>query len=155
MNEEERKNKQKQLIENIGIKFDKEGYQPIAGRIIALLMVMDKELFTFDEIIEELQISKSSASNVLKNLEIRDVIEYITITGDRKKYYRIKKKNAIEIIEKVIYSLIETKNMFEDILQLKSNKDSENSVFFKELLGIIDLYVLHIEKFQKNYKTEK
>ena len=33
--------------------------------------------FTFDEIVEELRISKSSASNALKMLEIRDIIEII------------------------------------------------------------------------------
>ena len=70
MNSEERLKKQKELVEEIGRHFDKEGLQPIAGRIVGLLMVMDKEQFTFEEITEELQISKSSASTALKNLEI-------------------------------------------------------------------------------------
>ena len=69
MTPEERVKQQKELIETIGLLYDKKGFQPIAGRIIALLTVMDKELFTFDEIVQELQISKSSASNTLRILE--------------------------------------------------------------------------------------
>ena len=99
MNTEERIRKQKELVEEIGRHFDREGFQPITGRILALLMVMDKEQFTFDEIIEELQISKSSASNALKNLEIRGNIEYTTLPGDRKRYFHIKRQNSFQIIK--------------------------------------------------------
>ena len=42
MNTQERIDKQKDLIEEIGMYFDKEGLQPIAGRILGLLIVMDK-----------------------------------------------------------------------------------------------------------------
>ena len=99
MKTEERIQKQKLLIESMGRHFDKEGFQPIAGRILALLMVMDKEQYTFEEIVEELNISKSSASNALKNLEIRQVIEYVTLPGDRKRYFRIKRQNCFSAIE--------------------------------------------------------
>jgi len=100
MTKGERLKKQKELIEEIGIYFDKEGFQPIAGRILALLMVMDKERFTFDEIVEELQISKSAASITLRNLEIRGNIEYITLPGERKRYFQLNRKNIFTIIDK-------------------------------------------------------
>jgi len=83
METDERIVQQRLLVEEVGRHFDKEGHQPIAGRILGLLLVMDKELFTFEEITEELNISKSSASIVLRNLEIRGSIEYITLPGDR------------------------------------------------------------------------
>jgi len=34
-------------------------------------MVMDKEEYTFEEIVEEMQMSKSSVSTALKTLELR------------------------------------------------------------------------------------
>ena len=79
MNTEERIKKQKQLIETMGQHYEKEGMQPVAGRTLALLMVMDKEEFTFDEIIEELQISKSSASVALKFLQLKNIIERLVV----------------------------------------------------------------------------
>lgn len=145
MTSEERLQKQKELIETIGRMYDKKGFQPIAGRILGLLMVMDKEQFTFDEITAELSISKSSASNVLRNLEIRGVIEYITVPGDRKRYYQIKKRDSSEMIEEVIRGIEEQKMVFEDIINLKSDTNSANSMYFREMMYMLDHYLEYIQ----------
>ena len=145
MTTEERIAEQKRLIESIGRSFDKEGYQPIAGRILGLLMVMDKERFTFDEITEELNISKSSASNVLRNLEIRGMIEYITIPGDRKRYYQLRKRDSSSMIEEVIKMLNEKKKMFEDIIRLKADKSSANAKHFHEMIRMMDHYLDYVK----------
>lgn len=153
MTTEERIKKQKLMIEEIGRFFDKQGYQPIAGRILGLLMTMDKERFTFEEITEELNISKSSASNVLRNLELRKSIEYITVPGDRKRYYCIKKQNSFELIDEFEQNMRLIKTMFQNIIELKADPDSENSRFFKEVIKMIDLYLDTMtvvrEKFHK------
>lgn len=133
MTTEERVIKQREVVEQFGRHFDKEGFQPIAGRILGLLLVMDKELYTFDEIIDELQISKSSASNALRNLEIRGDIEYITLPGDRKRYFRFRKQNAgaiIEVMEKKLNNLPELTGT---ILELKADQQSENAIYLQDM----------------------
>ncbi|MGC9375139.1 MAG: GbsR/MarR family transcriptional regulator [Bacteroidales bacterium] len=152
---EERLKKQKELIEEIGIYFDKEGFQPIAGRILALLMVMDKERFTFDEIVEELQISKSAASITLRNLEIRGDIEYITLPGERKRYFQLNRKNIFTIIDKFEKKLLKTKKFLNYVLELKENKTSPNAVFFNELLDLIQLIYNSVEKCKEEYKSNE
>ena len=98
MTPEERKNKQKTLVEEIGKYYVKQGIQPVASRIIALLMVMDKEQYTFDEIVEELNISKGAASNALKILDIIKAIDYTTFPGDRKRYFHLKRLNKFALM---------------------------------------------------------
>jgi DNA-binding transcriptional regulator GbsR (MarR family) len=154
MTTEERINKQKELVEQIGIFFDKEGLQPIAGRILGLLMVMDKEQFTFDEIIEELQISKSSASNALKILEIRGNIEYITLPGERKRYFQIKRHNKSRLIEELLEKMNMTKLLFSEIIELKSDKTSKNSVFYKELIKMIDITMEFMNNAKQTFLQE-
>lgn len=154
MTGKERIRKQKELVEEIGRHFDKEGFQPIAGRIQALLMVMDKEQFTFDEIVEELQISKSSASNALKNLEIRGNIEYVTMTGDRKRYFRIKKMNQINFIEELENKMKKLNQMLEYIIELKADKNSGNSIFFKEMISMTNFAMETFLKVKNNYKKD-
>ena len=100
MNTEERIRLQKQLIETIGLSLEKDGMQPVASRILALLMVMDKECFTFDEIIDELNISKSAASVSIKMLQLRNSIEYFTYPGDRKRYFQLKRIEPYYILRK-------------------------------------------------------
>lgn len=86
------------MVETLGRINEHDGMQPVAGRIYALLMVMDKENFTFDEIVEELNISKSSASIAIKMLQIRGLIEYFTLPGDRKRYFRIKRHEPFKLL---------------------------------------------------------
>jgi DNA-binding transcriptional regulator GbsR (MarR family) len=131
MTNEERFQKQREVVEQFARHFDKEGFQPIAGRILGLLLVMDKELYTFDEIIEELQISKSSASNALRNLEIRGDIEYITLPGDRKRYFKFRKQHGGTIIEDMEKKLNSLRELTITILDLKSDPESENAIYLR------------------------
>lgn len=133
MTNEERFQKQREVVEQFGRHFDKEGFQPIAGRILGLLLVMDKELYTFDEIIEELQISKSSASNALRNLEIRGDIEYITLPGDRKRYFNFRKQHSGTIIEDMEKKLNSLRELTITILELKSDPESENAIYLRSM----------------------
>lgn len=139
------------MIEKIGCYFDQEGFQPIAGRIIGLLMVMDKEQFTFDEICEELYISKSSASNVLRNLEIRGAIEYTTIPGDRKKYYRIKAQNSFDLLGEFERKAKRTIDALNSIVGLKADPNSTNAVFFKEVITTMGYYLENLSKLKEQY----
>lgn len=154
MTTEERIAKQKAIVEEFGRVFDKDGFQPIAGRILGLLMVMDKEQFTFDEIVEELNISKSSASNMLRSLEIRGSIEYITIPGDRKKYYQIKRPNAFEMFSEFEKKIRKMRRLFESIIDLKADKQSENSKYFREMIKMTDLYIEMLEMVKVRFGEE-
>ncbi|MBN2166971.1 MAG: hypothetical protein JW717_11890 [Marinilabiliaceae bacterium] len=146
MTSEERIKKQKELVEIIGIHFDKEGFQPIAGRILGLLMVMDKEQYSFDEIVEELQISKSSASNALKILELKNSIEYITIPGDRKRYFQLKKLDVDQVIEDHKKKIEETLIFLEKIISLKADKNSSNSVFISKMVHLMSDMLIRLDE---------
>lgn len=141
MDSTEKIRKQKELVEELGRYFDKEGLQPIVGRILSLLMVMDKEQYTFEEIVEELNISKSSASNALKNLEIRGDIEYLTLPGDRKRYFRYRRRNLLSVIEEFQSKIGEFKSIADHILELKGDKNSSNSLYLKQWLKMIEYFL--------------
>lgn len=154
MKTEERIQNQRLLVEELGLYFDKQGFQPIAGRILGLLMVMDKERYTFDEITEELDISKSSASVALKNLELRGNIEYITLPGDRKRYFRIKTMDPFALIEDFSAKLFQFQQMHEKVLALKADPQSRNSVFIAELNRMIEFFLSHIGELKDLYKND-
>ncbi len=153
MKKEERIRKQKELVEYIGRYFDREGLQPIAGRILGLLMVMDKEQFTFEEIVEELQISKSSASITLRNLEARGDIEYITLPGDRKRYFRLRKQDTFAIIDDFEHKLNQLMELLRNIIDLKADKNSENCQTFRTLIELAEVAVKNLEYVRKEFRT--
>jgi len=155
MKTEDRIEKQRMLIEKLGTQFDKEGFQPTAGRLLGLLMVMDKEQFTFDEIVEELGISKSSASVAIKNLELRGNLEYITMPGDRKRYFRIKARNPFDLIDDFTGKMMNFKQMSELIIALKADENSRNALFFKNLIKMIDFVLGHMDELKERYSEIK
>jgi len=143
--------KQKELVETIGRFYDKEGLQPIAGRILSLLTVMDKEQFTFDEIVEELQISKGSASNALRILEISDAVEYITKPGDRKRYFQLKKLDKFALLDGNKIKIQRICEYLKAALDLKADKNSENAIFIMNLLDMFNFFLEKFEDFKKEY----
>ncbi len=155
MTSEERIRKQKELVEALGRYYEKEGFQLTAGRILGLLIVMDKEQFTFGEIVEELRISKSSASNAIKMLEIRDIIEYMTLAGDRKRYFRIKKQDRFSLMDAHKSKLQGTRDYLQAAFDLKANKVSENAQFLKERINMLDYFLDKFEELKKEYSANK
>ncbi|MBN2274359.1 MAG: MarR family transcriptional regulator [Bacteroidales bacterium] len=151
MTSEERIKRQKELIEAMGTYFDKDGFQPVAGRILGLLIIMDKERFTFDEIVEELQISKSSASNAIRMLEIRNFIEYITKPGDRKRYFQIRKFDKFSLIDEHKTKLKTTCDYLQAVLELKANKEAENAVFIKNMIDMLIFFLDKFDELKKEY----
>ncbi|MBN1414644.1 MAG: MarR family transcriptional regulator [Bacteroidales bacterium] len=151
MTSEERIKKQKELVETVGRLYDKKGWQPVCGRILGLLIVMDKEQYTFDEIVEELQISKSSASNALRMLEISGMVEYSTIPGDRKRYFHIKKLNRFSLIDEHLVKLKDSRDFLRQVLEHKGNKNSGNALMIKDLIDILNFFLKNFEKLKNDY----
>lgn len=155
MTTEERIKQQRQLVETLGRLNEKEGMQPVAGRVMALLMVMDKEYFTFDEIVEELKISKSSASIAIKILQIKNIIEYFTIPGDRKRYFRIIKHEPFNLFEEFKQKMIQQHTIMKKIIELKADPDSKTSEYIKDLCFMLEFFQDSIEKLKVQYDQIK
>ena len=155
MNTEERIQKQRQLVETIGRYYEEEGLQPTAGRVLGLLMVMDKERFTFDEIIEELNISKSSASIALRILQTRGEVDYITMPGDKKRYFELKKRDSLSMIDEFENKLKKSHAAFQEIIDLKADSNSPNSIFFKQIIDMMDFFIDRIEHLKKEFLNKQ
>jgi DNA-binding transcriptional regulator GbsR (MarR family) len=155
MEESERIKKQRELIERIGRNNERDGFQPVTARILGLLKVMDKEEYTFDEIVDEMQISKSSASNALRNLELRGVIEYVTYPGDRKRYFRFVSGDINEIIAEIEKRMQQKLHIMQQIIELKKNPNSRNAKFLKNVLEGINFFIENLEKLKTEYKDKR
>lgn len=154
MEEVERIKKQKELIEQIGRENEREGFQPVPARILGLLMVMDKEEYTFEEIVEEMQISKSSASTALKNLEIRGIIEYITYPGDRKRYFRFVSGEIDGLINEMENKLKRNLTIINQIIDLKKDPNSRNSNFLRTISKRMEFFIKNLDELKIAYKKE-
>jgi len=126
-----------EIIELFGVHFEKHhNMPPLASRIFATLILNSKEKdLTFEELVNITGASKSSVSTSIHLLLETKKIEYYTVCGDRKKYFKPSSlaeriKNHLEIVksEQVLINRIRN---YEDRFQLKPNDLKEAKV--KEL----------------------
>jgi len=155
MTSEERIKKQKELVEMVGQTYAKKGLPHTTGRILGLLTIMDKEQYTFDEIVEELQISKASASNSLKMLEMKNIIQYNTVAGDRKRYFSIRKQDRFSLIDEHMTGMKETRDFLQTVLDLKANKTSDNAIILGDFIEMLNFYLPKFEELKKEYQKRK
>jgi DNA-binding transcriptional regulator GbsR (MarR family) len=127
--------------EHLGVSFDKIGFPPLAGRVVAYLMLSDPPYRTFDEIVEHLQASKSSISTTLKYLEQMELTTYKTFPGDRRRHFRVAPKRWVSLI-RVNDKLRTLINLFDHVLALRNPQED---VLNPEIEEIKDLY-LYLEK---------
>lgn len=148
-----------ELIEKIGLFHERKGLPPIEGRIIGFLMVMEKDQYSFDEITNELKISKSSVSLALKKLELRGLITYTTKPGERKRYFKLKsqteKQGASELKEHIsdFHELLEEcLCVIQDKSSTKYNELLKRKYACQFLLGKLDAL---IGEFKSSYLNIK
>ena len=111
--------KQKALVEKIGIFHESAGMQPAAARVMGLLFVSDKPEVAFDEVTEALGISKSATSNAINLLLQTGQIDYTTFSGDRKRYFRLKVSNWREAFSKRIDNMTGFNVLLREVLEIK------------------------------------
>ena len=115
----------KELVEKIGVVVEKGGFQPAVGRVLACLMVSDPPYKTFDEIQRFLGISKSAVSNALNGLMSREMVDYITMPGDRKRYFQLAATGMISQMKKKIGLHTAMPQLLRDVVKARSNKYPE------------------------------
>lgn len=129
--------KQSELIERIGIHFE-QSIPPAAARILALLIVSDKESYSFDEIREVLKLSKSATSNGMNFLLSVRKIEYYTKSGDRKRYFRWSPNSTIAHFKENIEKILGLSEIFEETLKHKNRASSCNYDLLEDLTDLMN-----------------
>ena len=130
--------KQRELIEEIGIYHENNGFQPAVARVVGLLLVSDKPELTFDEISEALNISKSATSNALNMLLNTGKIEYTTFSGDRKRYFKMKSSNWRDLFNKKMDDLSGLNDLLKRVLEVRKRESPVYDVQLKSFISFLD-----------------
>ncbi len=142
-------------VERIGVTFEKSGMSPVAARIIGLLMMAEPPYLTLEEITEATRASKSSVSNALKFLQSEGLIEYITFSGDRKRYFQLYTSTWLEVLQQRVASITPFRKILLETVDMRSNQHPH---FNQSLLDICELYgefERGVTKIIDNWKKSK
>jgi DNA-binding transcriptional regulator GbsR (MarR family) len=81
---------ERQYIEKVGLYFEQLTLPRMAGRIFGWLLISESPQASMGELVEALQASKSSMSTMLRLLIQIDLVELVSLPGERRDYYRIR-----------------------------------------------------------------
>ena len=129
-------NKLSEKVEKMGIIIEQMGHAPVPGRIVSYLMLSEPPYRGFYEIQEFLKASKSTVSTALNHLMHAGVVNYITFSGDRKRYFQINTKGLLSVIKQQYKRGRVINDMVSETLEHR--KDSEFQKFNRELKEVID-----------------
>ena len=110
-------------IEEHGNFYEKQGFSPVASRVMVYLFLHPDGEATFDEMVQYFKVSKSAISNALKVLSVMDVIQEKTKSGARKRFFKVT-LDRLFAPESVIKSYRENRLILEDIRRLRKKKDT-------------------------------
>tara|TARA_R110002074_G_scaffold40976_2_gene109104 strand:- start:300 stop:761 length:462 start_codon:yes stop_codon:yes gene_type:complete len=145
---------QQQIIEKIGVFFEKKGNQPILGRIIGLLMVVDEAETTFEDIQNALFVSKSAVSQALTLLQGQNKVEYTTKPGERKRYFRLKIRNWKEDIHEDMKGVFKFNDIIEEIIVLRGEKNQEFNGYLIEVSNFMKFMKAELPRMIETYKNQ-
>lgn len=134
----------RELVEKIGIVYEKAGHTPMAGRIAGLLFLAEPPYKSFHELVEELSASKSAISNGLNLLLAMGLIEYETFSGDRKRYFKLN----LMALETIFRKELENISNFSELLKKVRETRSPEYIEFNQ--GI-DNFIKLVDIFQEEY----
>lgn len=138
---------QKIFIEKIGVRTEKMGYSPLSGRILGALLLAEPPYMTFEDLCEYLSASKSSISNNLNILmkEGINMIEYLTVPGDRKRYFKISFENWNKHLRNIPDEFQFSNELISEIV-IYRNAQNLDSNFTKDLQKILSFYEFMLER---------
>jgi len=88
------------FVEEVALNFERQGLFRMAGRVLGWLLICDPPEQTFNQLVEVLQASKGSISNVMQVLLPTDIVQKVSRPGERRDYYRVTPGAWVDLVNK-------------------------------------------------------
>ena len=124
-------NKQ-ELLNSFGEAYEFDGLPPLTGKIMGLFYISDKKYFSFEEIIEEVNVSKGAVSKTLKLLIQLKRVAYINDSSNsRKRLFYLDISGIIYYLTLVLDNYKRQDDLLKECLKLRTSENEELNKFIK------------------------
>jgi DNA-binding transcriptional regulator GbsR (MarR family) len=144
------------VIEDFGLYFEQYGLPRILGRIYGLLLITDEPALGLDEMAEQLNISKASASTTARQLQAFTLIEKVSLPGDRRDYYRVYGDSPdahVNYLRNSISKSLEFSSLIERAAQLE-DLTLESHMKLEQIAHLYEAFNAAITAFFEGYQFE-
>lgn len=144
--------KEKLLKESAQI-FENIGWTPATAKILALFYVSNQKYFTFEELLDRLKLSKSTASRALNLLLDTEKVKYIIKDNNkRKRHFYISIDGSLSFIHKYQNILEAQQKLLEKLLSVRDESNPKFNQFIQHEIAYLEKIIPILEKQKKYFK---
>ena len=112
-------------VEKVGLAFEQLTLPRMAGRIFGWLLIAETPVVGLGDLVERLKASKSAVSTTTRLLVQIELIELVSLPGDRRDYFRIRSDAWANTLRARIKQAGEFRRLAESGLALLAQADPE------------------------------
>lgn len=145
-----------EILNHFALAYQKDRHAPIAGKIIGLFMLSTHRYLSFEEIKEELQISKSALSKNLKVLIDLKRIKYISDENNaRKRLFGLDIEGIKEHLSMIIDNFKFQRDLTLMASKIRGNKKDEIQEFIQNSISFSTEMIHQLEVLSEKHFNQK
>ncbi|CAL2102052.1 hypothetical protein [Tenacibaculum sp. 190130A14a] len=142
----------KEILELYAAAFKVDNYPPTAGKILGLLYTSNQRYFSFEDLIDAVDVTKSAISKALKFLETTGEVSYIyDEKNKRKRLFYLDIVSVKEQLYKNLQAYHTQIKLMEASLKLRNEENKDLNSFIKTSIEFYTEVLNYYEERLKNH----
>ena len=142
-------------VEKVGLYFEQLTLPRMAGRIFGCLLISESPLVSMGELVEALQASKSSVSTMLRLLIQIELVEQVSLPGERRDYYRIHPETWTNSLKERLKQAQAFRQLAEEGLDVLARAGKDRRRRLEEMRGVYRLLEREIPVLMERWEEER
>jgi DNA-binding transcriptional regulator GbsR (MarR family) len=144
--------KKKAFVEEVSLIFEEQGHSRISGQILGWLHVCKPAEQSFKDLVEHLNVSKASISNMTRMLMQAGFIEKVRMPGERQTYFKLVDHAWCKVMEQHLENM---KKLRDISASYRSELNREGEGEIERLNDMHDFYEFITENFPESIEAYK
>jgi len=145
----------KQFIEQAADLMEEHGLPHMAGRVIGALLVCMPQYMSHDELAESVQASKGAISMATQLMLRMEVVERISLPGERRHYYRLRETFLEDVMQERTEHFLQHERLFEAGTHLLRDEPLEANLRLTELQAYVDFFAEELPGLSERWKNRR
>ncbi|MEL7832924.1 MarR family transcriptional regulator [Fodinibius sp. Rm-B-1B1-1] len=142
----------KAFVDEASLIFEEQGHSRISGQILAWLHVCKPEAQSFNDLVEHLNVSKASISNMTRLLLQAGFIEKVRMPGERQTYFKLVDHAWCKVMERQIEIMSELRNISAKYIELLKAEGEDDVGRLSEMHDFYEFVTDHFPESIEAYK---
>jgi DNA-binding transcriptional regulator GbsR (MarR family) len=142
-------------VEELTLMFEQQGFPRMAGRVLAYLLICDPPHQTMNDLMDALQMSKSSVSSATITLIQYTMVERISMPGIRRDFYRVREDVWNRMLHERVMEIYKMREIAEKGLQLLEDTSQERRSRLYEMYSFYKFFEKEMPIMIQHWEEDK